>query len=107
MSKLMIVDDETFQSEALEAETPVLVDFSATWCSPCKAQIPILEEFATLHQEDLKIVKIDIDDAPRTASRYGVRSIPTLMLFKNGERVETKVGLQNMASLDGMLKKVR
>lgn len=106
MSKLQMIDDETFKQEVLEANVPVIVDYSATWCSPCKMQVPILEEFAEAHSGEIKIVKIDIDDSPNTASRYGVRSIPTLMLFSDGQRLDTKVGLTAMAGLGEMLKKI-
>jgi len=106
MSKLQMIDDESFASEVLEAEVPVIVDYSATWCGPCRMQTPILEEFAAAHEGEVKVVKLDIDDAPKTASRYGVRSIPTLMLFSEGQRLETKVGLTAMAALGEMLKKI-
>lgn len=101
-----MIDDETFASEVLEADVPVLVDYGATWCPPCKMQLPILEEFAEAHLGEIKVVKVDIDDAPHSASRYGVRSIPTLMLFSAGQRLDTKVGLQSLAVLNGMLEKV-
>jgi thioredoxin len=106
MSKLNEIDDETFQSEVIEANIPVIVDYSASWCNPCRMQVPILEEFAAAHEGEVKVVKLDIDDAPKTASRYGVRSIPTLMLFNEGQRLETKVGLTAMAALGEMLKKI-
>lgn len=106
MSKLQMIDDESFTSEVLESNVPVIVDYTAVWCPPCKMQVPILEEFAEAHLGEVKIVKLDIDDAPHSASRYGVRSIPTLMLFSDGQRVDTKVGLTAMAALEEMLKKI-
>jgi len=101
-----MIDDENFDSEVLKSEVPVLIDFGATWCPPCKAQLPILEEFAASHQEEIKVVKIDIDDSPRSTSRFGIRSIPALMLFNKGHRIDTKVGLTSLAGLTEMLKKV-
>lgn len=106
MSKLQMIDDESFKSEVLEANVPVIVDYTATWCPPCKMQVPILEEFAEAHLGEVKIVKLDIDDAPNSASRYGVRSIPTLMLFSAGQRIDTKVGLTAIPALEEMLKRI-
>jgi thioredoxin 1 len=107
MSELvMIVDDENFADTVLEADVPVIVDYSATWCSPCKMQVPILEEFAAAHLGKVRVVKVDTDDSPKTASRYGIRSIPTLMLFNAGQRLDTRIGLTTFAMLGEMLKKI-
>jgi thioredoxin 1 len=85
------VTDETFEAEVLNARKPVVVDFWAPWCGPCKAIEPGLDELASAH-DAVEFVKIDIDDNPRVASRYGVLSLPTVMLFAEGELRETVVG---------------
>jgi thioredoxin 1 len=85
------VTDETFEAEVLQADTPVVVDFWAPWCGPCRAVHPILEQLAEDHQ-GISFTKVNIDDNPSYASRYGVLSIPTVMLFENGEPQETIIG---------------
>lgn len=87
------VNDSSFESEVLQSSVPVLVEFGASWCGPCKRQYPILENVSNEYSDKLKVVKIDIDDAPDTTSKFGVRSVPTLVLFNSGELVTTKVGL--------------
>ena len=92
MADIAAVNDEEFEANVLKAAGPVLVDFWAEWCGPCKMITPILEEVATEMGEEITIVKINIDDNPVTPSDLGVRGIPTLMIFKNGEVASTKVG---------------
>jgi thioredoxin 1 len=77
------VTDTTFQSEVLESETPVLVDFWAPWCGPCRVVAPVLEEIAS-EREDLRVVKLNVDDNQQTAAQYGILAIPTMLLFRNG-----------------------
>lgn len=92
MSKPVAISDETFEAEVFQADKPVLVDFWAEWCGPCKMIAPILDEIAAEHADELRIVKLDVDANPRTPIRFGVMGIPTLILFKNGEAVERITG---------------
>lgn len=91
--------DENFESEALKSELPVLIDFYADWCGPCKMMAPVIEELASEYEGIFKIGKLNVDDAPGIARKYRVMSIPTLLFIKNGEVVETIVGAVPKASL--------
>ncbi len=93
------VSDASFKSEVLESPTPVLVDYWAEWCGPCKMIAPILEEIAKEYAGKLKIAKLNIDDNPKTPGEYGVRGIPTLTLFKGGAVEATKVGALSKSQL--------
>ncbi len=86
------VNDSTFEQEVLNAEGTVVVDFWAEWCGPCKALSPVIDEVAEEMGDKIKIVKVNIDESPDTPTRYGVRGIPTLMVFKEGQVVDTRVG---------------
>ena len=94
MSNELIVHatDATFEQEVLKSELPVLLDFLAPWCGPCKMIAPVLDDLAVEFEGKVKIVKINIDDNEQTPAQFGVRGIPTLMIFKNGQNVATKVG---------------
>lgn len=95
--------DETFEQEVLKAAEPVLVDYWAEWCGPCKMIAPILDEVAEAYAGKLKVIKLNIDDNPETPPKYGIRGIPTLMLFKNGEVEATKVGAVSKSQLTAFL----
>ncbi|AFC69147.1 thioredoxin [Rickettsia amblyommatis] len=93
------VTDSSFKKEVVESDLPVLVDFWAEWCGPCKMLTPIIDEISKELQGKVKVFKMNIDENPNTPSEYGIRSIPTIMLFKNGEQKDTKIGLQQKNSL--------
>ena len=86
------VSDDTFEADVLKSKTPVIVDFWAEWCGPCHQIAPALEEIAAEMADKVTVAKVNVDENPMTPSKYGVRSIPTLMLFKNGEVASTKIG---------------
>jgi thioredoxin 1 len=97
------VTEATFENEVLQSETPVLVDVWAQWCGPCHAVSPVLEKIAEERNGELKLVKINIDDEPSLSSRYGVMSIPTMILFKDGEPAAAAVGAQPKQALERSL----
>ena len=97
------INDENFEETVLKSSTPVLVDYWAEWCGPCKMITPVLEEVATEYTDRLKICKINIDDNDDTAAKYKVRAIPTLMLFKDGNVEATKTGLLSKSQLIAFL----
>ena len=91
MGKPTVVTDQTFEQEVLKSGTPVLVDFWATWCGPCRMVAPVLEEIAS-EKDNVRVAKLDVDANPITAGRFGVRAIPTMILFKNGREAQRLVG---------------
>jgi len=93
------INDSNFEEEVLNSETPVLVDYWAEWCGPCKAIAPILDTVAPEYAGKVKIVKMNMDDNPNTPPKYGIRQIPTLMLFKNGAVEATKTGAMSQSQL--------
>ena len=97
------ISDESFEEEVLQSERPVLIDYWAEWCGPCKTIAPVLDEIATEYSDRLKVVKLNIDDNPQTPPKYGIRGIPTLMVFKNGQVEATKVGAVSKAQLTAFL----
>ena len=97
------ISDESFEEEVLQSKRPVLIDYWAEWCGPCKMIAPVLDEIATEYSDRLKVVKLNIDDNPQTPPKYGIRGIPTLMVFKNGQVEATKVGAVSKAQLTAFL----
>ncbi len=98
------VTDATFEADVLGASEPVLVDFWAEWCGPCRQIGPALEELAAQYKGKLTVAKINIDESPETPGRYGVRGIPTLMIFRNGELAATKVGAAPKSAIESWIK---
>jgi thioredoxin 1 len=93
MSQIHDVDDGSFETEVVQADTPVLVDFSATWCGPCKKLEPVVHEIAGDYDGRLKVVRVDVDKAPSTAAKFAVMSVPTLILFRDGQAIDQVTGL--------------
>ncbi len=96
---LIVVTDDSFEKDVLNASSPVLVDFWAEWCGPCKMLNPILEEIANNYAGKITVAKVNVDENPNTPAKYGVRGIPTLILFKNGNAEATKVGALSKSQL--------
>lgn len=101
--QIVYLSDNTFEEEVLKSDQPVLVDYWAEWCGPCKMIAPILDEIAGEYNGKLKIAKLNIDDNPETPPKYGIRGIPTLMLFKGGNVEATKVGAVSKSQLTAFL----
>ncbi|MCG6534462.1 MAG: thioredoxin [Syntrophales bacterium LBB04] len=97
--------DANFEQEVLKSEKPVLVDFWAPWCGPCRAVGPVVEDLAEAYEGRVKVGKINIDDNPKTATTYGVMSIPTLILFNKGDMMDKLIGLSPKERLEGLIKK--
>jgi len=103
IDKIVHVTDDNFESEVLQSAEPVLVDYWAEWCGPCKTIAPVLDEIAQEYGGRIKIAKLNIDDNPNTPPRFGIRGIPTLMLFKDGEVEATKVGAVSKSQLTAFI----
>jgi thioredoxin 1 len=101
--QILYVTDDTFEAEVIKSSNPVLVDYWAEWCGPCKMIAPILEEIASEYTGKIKVAKLNIDENPQTPPRYGIRGIPTLMLFKDGNVEATKVGALSKSQLTAFL----
>ncbi len=100
------ISDTSFEQDVLQAEGPVIVDFWAEWCGPCKMIAPVLEEIATEYDGKLKVCKMDVDANTETAPKYGIRGIPTLIVFNNGEKVGEKVGALSKSQLSAFIDSV-
>ena len=101
--KVKVFTDSNFSEDVLNADLPVLVDFTASWCGPCKALAPIIEQLAEELEGKVAVGKLDVDNSPATAGRFGVRGVPMLMVFKRGERVAQHVGLTTKAKIKELL----
>ncbi len=105
MENIVNVTDSSFETEVLKSEVPAVIDFWAEWCAPCKAIAPIIEEMAGNYEGKIKIAKMNVDENPGTPGKYGVRGIPTLILFKNGEVVDQLVGAVPKAKIQELIDK--
>ncbi len=92
MAKIHDVTDSTFQAEVLDSDRPVLVDFWAEWCAPCRALAPVIQQIADEHESQLRVVKLDVDSSPSTPAKFSVRAMPTLLFFRDGQVVDSLVG---------------
>lgn len=106
MSQVVELNDNNFENEVMKSETPVLVDFSATWCGPCKKLEPIVDELAGDYDGRVKVAKVDVDKAPTIAAKFGVMSVPTLILFNGGVVKDQMVGLQSKQALSDKVDQV-
>ncbi|HBM97683.1 TPA: thioredoxin [bacterium UBP9_UBA11836] len=100
---MQVINDNSFKSEVLESELPVVLDFFAEWCGPCQMLLPVIEEMATAYEGQVKFVKIDTDESPNVARRYEVKSIPTLLVFKDGQPVARGVGYMDKGRLQDFI----
>ena len=106
MSNEVVVTNENFKQEVLESDVPVIADFWAEWCVPCRMVEPILQELADTYQGKIKVAKINVDEQGEIASRYGIVSIPTLLIFKNGQIVKKQIGAVPKHVIESMIREV-
>jgi thioredoxin 1 len=104
MPEIVDVDDQSFQAEVLESDKPAIIDFWAEWCAPCRTIAPIIKELAAQYGDQVKIVKMDIDANPNTPGQYGVRAIPTVLAFKDGQVAQQLQGARPKADFEEMVK---
>ena len=105
MSNAIDISDDNFDSEVLKSDKPVLIDFWAEWCGPCKVLGPVIDEVAGDYSDRVKFVKLNIDNNPSNTQKFGIRGIPTLLLFKDGEKIDTSVGVLSKSELASFLDK--
>ncbi len=106
MGNILEVTDDSFESEIMGSDIPAIVDFWAEWCGPCKMVGPVVEELAEVYKDKIKVAKMDVDQNRQTPARFGIRNIPTLILFKGGEVAHTIIGAQPKSSIEDELKKL-
>ncbi|MBW1805242.1 MAG: thioredoxin [Deltaproteobacteria bacterium] len=106
MGNILEVTDDSFESEIMGSDIPAMVDFRAEWCGPCKMVGPVVEELAEEYKDKIKVAKMDVDKNRQTPARFGIRNIPTLILFKGGEVAHTIIGAQPKSSIEDELKKL-
>jgi thioredoxin 1 len=106
MSDILEVTDDTFEAEIVNSDIPAMVDFWAAWCGPCKMVAPVVEELALEYDGKIKVAKMDVDQNRQTPAKFGIRNIPTLILFKGGEVAQTIIGAQPKSSIEEELKKL-
>lgn len=106
MGSAKTVNDSSFITEVLESDIPVLVDFWAAWCGPCQVMGPVVDDIATQYEGKIKVLKLNVDENPQTPAKYGIRSIPTLILFNKGKIVDRIIGAQPKSGVEELLKKV-
>ena len=103
--KVIIVNDSNFDSEVLKSSVPVLVDFTATWCQPCRAIAPLIDQIAGEYQGRAKVAKLDVDESPATATKYAIRGVPTLLLIKGGQVIDQQVGAAPKSKIFALLER--
>jgi thioredoxin 1 len=103
---VLAVTDDTFDAEVLKSDLPALVDFWASWCGPCRAIGPVVEELAEEYAGKVKVAKLNVDESPKTPGQYGIRAIPTLIMFKNGEVVDQITGAVSKSHIESALQKI-
>ncbi len=106
MADLLQVTDDNFEAEIVNSDLPVMVDFWAEWCGPCRMVAPVVEELANEYEGKIKVAKMDVDKNRQTPAKFGIRNIPTLILFKGGEVTQTIIGAQPKSSIEAELKKL-
>jgi len=106
MSKALEVNENSFDTEVMKSQMPIMVDFWASWCMPCKMLAPTIDEVAAAFEGKAKVVKVDVDSNQPLAAKYGIRSIPTLLIFKDGQVIDTMVGGQTKADIAAKLNKL-